>query len=168
MSRSFPRRCVIPRAEFSFLRSNVSVHPRRTLCAVVVERLVGIFILAVHALALSEIVAAWSMLFPLSVVEGPLVVRWLIFLIPTSGFRRRPTGHTIYDCSVRRRSHSDSLWAVAWNPLLDRKCFISCPVSAPKALEIVKMAEKSRFRARRAHFCGFRAIFSCFRRRGGS
>ena len=32
---------------------NVSVHPRRTLCAVVVERLVGIFILAVHALALS-------------------------------------------------------------------------------------------------------------------
>ena len=28
--RSFPRRCVIPRAEFSFLRSNVSVHPRAT------------------------------------------------------------------------------------------------------------------------------------------
>jgi len=53
---------------------NVSVHPRRTLCAVVVERLVGIFILAVHALDLSEIVAAWSMLFPLTVVEGPLVV----------------------------------------------------------------------------------------------
>ena len=54
--------------------ANVSVHPRRTLCAVVVERLVGIFILAVHALDLSEIVAAWSMLFPLTVVEGPLVV----------------------------------------------------------------------------------------------
>ena len=35
----------------------------------------------------------------------------------TSGFRRRPTGNTIYDCSVRRRLHSDNLWAVAWNPL---------------------------------------------------
>ena len=56
------------------MKPNVSVHPRRTLCAVVVERLVGIFILAVHALDLSEIVAAWSMLFPLTVVEGPLVV----------------------------------------------------------------------------------------------
>ena len=54
---------------------NVSVHPRRTLCAVVVQRLVGIFILAVHALALSEIVAASSMLFPLTVVEGPFHVR---------------------------------------------------------------------------------------------
>ena len=54
--------------------ANVSVHPRRTLCAVVVERLVGIFFLAVHALDLSEIVAAWSMLFPLTLVEGPLVV----------------------------------------------------------------------------------------------
>ena len=43
--------------------ANVSVHPRRTLCAVVVERFVGIFFLAVHALALSEIVAASSMLF---------------------------------------------------------------------------------------------------------
>ena len=79
---------------------------------------------------------------------------------PTSGFRRRPTGNTIYDCSVRRRSHSDSLWAVAWNPLLDRKCFISCPFSAPKALEIVKMAQKSRFRARRAPFSDFQAVFS--------
>ena len=39
-----------------------------------VEHIVGIFILAVHALDLSEIVAARSMLFPLSVVEGPLVV----------------------------------------------------------------------------------------------
>jgi len=53
---------------------NVSVHPRRTLCAVGVQRLVGIFILAVHALDLFEIVAAASMLFPLTVVEGPLVV----------------------------------------------------------------------------------------------
>ncbi len=37
----------------------------------------------------------------------------------TSGFRRRPTGNTIYDCSVRRRLHSDNLWAVAWNPLFN-------------------------------------------------
>ena len=61
-------------ADLHIFYPNVSVHPRRTLCAVVVERLVGIFILAVHALDLSEIVAAWSMLFPLTVVEGPLVV----------------------------------------------------------------------------------------------
>ena len=46
---SFPRRRVIPRTEFSFLRSNVSVQGRRTLYAVTLERLVRIFILAVHS-----------------------------------------------------------------------------------------------------------------------
>jgi hypothetical protein len=41
---------------------NVSVH-RRRLVRRTVERLVGIYVLAVHALDLSEIVAARSMLF---------------------------------------------------------------------------------------------------------
>ena len=51
--RSFPRRCVIPRAEFSFLRSNVRVHPRHTLCDVGCNALFGFIFMAVHALDLS-------------------------------------------------------------------------------------------------------------------
>ena len=66
------------RVVLSFLTSNVGVQVRRGLVSRNLERFVGIFILAVHALDLSEIVAAWLMLFPLTVVEGPLVVRWLI------------------------------------------------------------------------------------------
>ncbi len=63
---------------------NVSVHPRRTLCAVVVERLVGIFILAVHALALSEIVAASSMLFARGWWRVHFTCGSQYILIPTS------------------------------------------------------------------------------------
>jgi hypothetical protein len=40
--RSFPRRCVIPRAEFSFLRSNVSVLGTRHLWRVPRNALFGL------------------------------------------------------------------------------------------------------------------------------
>ena len=42
--RSFPRRCVIPRAEFSFLRSNVSVQAEARFGADSLERLVQQYI----------------------------------------------------------------------------------------------------------------------------
>ena len=70
--------------------SNVSVHPRRTLCAVGVERLVGIFILAVHALALSEIVAASSMLFARGWWRVHFTCGSQYILIPTSAFTLAP------------------------------------------------------------------------------
>ena len=41
--RSFPRRCVIPRAEFSFLRSNVTGQRTRHLVAGTLDPLVGRF-----------------------------------------------------------------------------------------------------------------------------
>jgi hypothetical protein len=65
---------------------NVSVHPRRTMCAVGVQRLVGIFILAVHALDLSEIVAARSMLFAGGWWRIHFTCGSPYILIPTSAF----------------------------------------------------------------------------------
>ena len=76
----------VGRAVGHYSDSNVSVHPRRTLCAVGVERLVGIFILAVHALALSEIVAASSMLFARGWWRVHFTCGSPYILIPTSGF----------------------------------------------------------------------------------
>ena len=52
----------------------------------------------------------------------------------------RPTGRTLYDCSVRRPSQCDNLWVVAWNRLLDRIFFISWLFFARQALEIEKIA----------------------------
>jgi len=125
ISHSIPNPCCLRTFVFSivpprsFLSSNVSVHPRCTLCAVEVERLVGFHFHRLFLASLSQIVPAWF--------ETFLSLWWRVrcarssplFSDPTSGFRRRPTGNTIYDCSVRRRSHSGSLWAVAWNPLFE-------------------------------------------------
>ena len=69
--RSFPRRCVIPRAEFSFLRSNVSVQVRRSLVRRNLQRLVGSHFHRLFLASHSQIVPARSWSFFLS-GEGPL------------------------------------------------------------------------------------------------
>ena len=61
-----------------FSSSNVGVHLRRTLCAVMVERIVG-FIYHGFYWPRPKIVSAWSVPFVFSVVEGPLCVRSPIF-----------------------------------------------------------------------------------------
>ena len=65
--------------------ANVSVH-RRRLVRRTVERLVGIYVLAVHALDLSEIVAARSMLFAGGWWRVHFTCGSPYILIPTSAF----------------------------------------------------------------------------------
>ena len=65
-----------------------------------VERLVGIYVLAVHALDLSEIVAARSMLFAGGWWRVHFTCGSPFILIPTSGVRG-----------------PDTLWRVPWTPL---------------------------------------------------
>ena len=79
--------------------SNVSVH-RRRLVRRTVERLVGIYVLAVHALDLSEIVAARSMLFAGGWWRIHFTCGSPYILIPTSRVRG-----------------PDTLWRVPWNRL---------------------------------------------------
>ena len=79
---------------------NVSVQVRR-LVRRNLQRLVGIFILAVHALDLSEIVAARSMLFAGGWWRIHFTCGSPYILIPTSGVRG-----------------PDTLWRVPWTPLL--------------------------------------------------
>jgi hypothetical protein len=64
---------------------NVSVH-RRRLVRRTVERLVGIYVLAVHALDLSEIVAPASMLFAGGWWRVHFTCGSPYILIPTSAF----------------------------------------------------------------------------------
>ena len=71
------------------LGSNVSVH-RRRLVRRTVERLVGIYVLAVHALDLSEIVAARSMLFAGGWWRIHFTCGSPYILIPTSAFTFAP------------------------------------------------------------------------------
>ena len=68
---------------------NVSVH-RRRLVRRTVERLVGIYVLAVHALDLSEIVAARSMLFAGGWWRIHFTCGSPYILIPTSAFTLAP------------------------------------------------------------------------------
>ena len=82
----------------SIVRAVANIFPDPTsaftvapLVARKVERLVGIYVLAVHALDLSEIVAARSMLFLLRVGEGPLVVQLPLFPDPMSAFTGQRT-----------------------------------------------------------------------------
>ena len=72
---------------------NVGVQVRRGLVSRNLERFVGIFILAVHALTRSQIVAARSMHFALTVVEGPLNARRLIIF--RFQRRRSPSAHLV-------------------------------------------------------------------------
>ena len=68
----------VGRAVAHYSDSNVSVHPRRTLCAVGVQRLVGFyFSSAVLGFAFpNRIRGVRDLCF--SVVEGPSCARWLI------------------------------------------------------------------------------------------
>ena len=76
----------IVRVAAHFSRSNVSIHPRCTLCTVGVECLVGFHFHWLFLASLSEIVSAWFVTFVSSVVEGPLCARLPIyFLIQRQG-----------------------------------------------------------------------------------
>ena len=147
----------------SFFFSNVSVH-RRRLVRRTVERLVGLFIWfsAVLLWPIVLNVTVWSLFFALSMWKVHCTCGSLLFICPTSGFRRRPTGCKNSQCSERRPAPCDNLWAVACNPLLESfflQFFAKRRLLGQKS---VKMAQKSRFRARRAHLCDFSTLFSYF------
>ena len=94
--------------------ANVSVH-RRRLVRRTVERLVGIYVLAVHALDLSEIVAPASMLFAGGWWRVHFTCGSPYILIPTSAFT------------------DGALCAVRWNDLLGFMFWLFMPWTCPKS-----------------------------------
>ena len=109
------RREDVPYLSSFLLTSNVSVH-RRRLVRRTVERLVGIYVLAVHALDLSEIVAARSMLFAGGWWRIHFTCGSPYILIPTSRVRG-----------------PDTLWRVPWTRLLAFVFYRTCPKTTLRA-----------------------------------
>ena len=122
-----------------YILANVEVHLRRTLCDVRWNVLLAPII---HRLFPASAQNRFRAVVAVRIapVEGPLVVQSPYILSPRQGSGDGPRAVRITNAARNSHRIADKLWAVAWNPLLDRKCFISCPFSAPWALEIEKMA----------------------------